>query len=574
MGPSRGFASAADGDRQGEDGEHDERAARLPHGSTPRFGGGGASERERSRSVAGAGDPTASCPPCACLATAFAASAALRRVTHARARPRPARRATASARVGRRGPPARPRAPRPGRRRTRCGMLAGQRRPTPRAPAAGQRPRARRARAVQAEDRALRARVEVREHRLGAARRQQPARDRRDRQSHGRLAHDRPAPQPRDPVPAVAGQEGHDVDRDQPDDPLGGPLRQRQPDAAPVVHDEAEALEAGELAEALEPVGVAADRVREVAALGRPAESRQVGRDPAAALEERRPQLAVVRHAVQPQHRRVPGPPPRDRQPVELVFAHLDHGRIVPRVPPLPRRDWTPPTRRRVRALRDRLRLVYGRPVAAPHRRPLDELILTVLSQSTNDRNRDVAFLRLRARFPSWEAVREAPLDEVEAAIRPGGISKVKSERIQAILRELLRPALARPPGGRDRRQPRGRSSKRCPASAARRPPACCCSASACATCRSTRTSRASARGSGCSAPARRSPSSTTTCWPSPRAARSSSSTSTCCATGAGPATRSGRRAPSARCAGCARRRLSTFAPGGARRNPSPPTSS
>ncbi len=107
------------------------------------------------------------------------------------------------------------------------------------------------------------------------------------------------------------------------------------------------------------------------------------------------------------------------------------------RVPPVPRRDWTPPSRRRVRALRDRLRLVYGRPSAPPHRRPLDELILTVLSQSTNDRNRDVAYLRLRDRFPSWEAVRDAPLDEVEEAIRPGGISKVKSARIQAILRAL-----------------------------------------------------------------------------------------------------------------------------------------
>jgi endonuclease-3 len=109
----------------------------------------------------------------------------------------------------------------------------------------------------------------------------------------------------------------------------------------------------------------------------------------------------------------------------------------VARVPPVPRRDWTPPSRRRVRALRDRLRLVYGRPSAPPHRRPLDELILTVLSQSTNDRNRDVAYLRLRDRFPSWEAVRDAPLDEVEEAIRPGGISKVKSARIQAILRAL-----------------------------------------------------------------------------------------------------------------------------------------
>ncbi len=112
----------------------------------------------------------------------------------------------------------------------------------------------------------------------------------------------------------------------------------------------------------------------------------------------------------------------------------------MPRVPSVPRRDWSPPSRRRVLALRYRLRLVYGKPFAPPHRRPLDELILTVLSQSTNDRNRDVAFLRLRDRFPSWEAVRDAPLEEVEEAIRPGGISKVKSARIQAILRALDDP--------------------------------------------------------------------------------------------------------------------------------------
>jgi endonuclease-3 len=73
----------------------------------------------------------------------------------------------------------------------------------------------------------------------------------------------------------------------------------------------------------------------------------------------------------------------------------------------------------------------------APHGDPVGELVLTVLSQSTNDRNRDVAFLRLRERLPSWEAVRDAPLEEVEEAIRPGGISKVKSVRIQAILRAI-----------------------------------------------------------------------------------------------------------------------------------------
>jgi endonuclease III len=87
--------------------------------------------------------------------------------------------------------------------------------------------------------------------------------------------------------------------------------------------------------------------------------------------------------------------------------------------------------------VRERLREVYGIPLMHPHGDPIAELILTVLSQSTNDRNRDVAYLRLRERWDSWEQVRDAPLAEVEEAIRPGGISKVKSARIQAILRAI-----------------------------------------------------------------------------------------------------------------------------------------
>jgi endonuclease-3 len=100
----------------------------------------------------------------------------------------------------------------------------------------------------------------------------------------------------------------------------------------------------------------------------------------------------------------------------------------------VPRADWRAPVRPRVGRLRERLRDVYGVPCAPPHEDPLAELVLTVLSQSTNDRNRDVAFLRLRDRFDTWDAVRDAPVDEVEEAIRPGGISKVKSQRIHDIL--------------------------------------------------------------------------------------------------------------------------------------------
>ena len=57
-----------------------------------------------------------------------------------------------------------------------------------------------------------------------------------------------------------------------------------------------------------------------------------------------------------------------------------------------------------------------------------------MLSQSTNDRNRDIAYLRLRDRWATWEQVRDAPVDAIEEAIRPGGISKVKSARIKDIL--------------------------------------------------------------------------------------------------------------------------------------------
>jgi endonuclease-3 len=112
---------------------------------------------------------------------------------------------------------------------------------------------------------------------------------------------------------------------------------------------------------------------------------------------------------------------------------------------------WRRPAARRVRAIRDRLRLVYGIPRAGPHGHPIAELILTVLSQSTNDRKRDVAYLALRERFEDWEAIRDAPVDQIEEAIRPGGISKVKSARIKAILgaiTEQSRPAdAAEPPG-------------------------------------------------------------------------------------------------------------------------------
>lgn len=97
------------------------------------------------------------------------------------------------------------------------------------------------------------------------------------------------------------------------------------------------------------------------------------------------------------------------------------------------------PADRRSRALavHQRLAGLYG---ARPPRSALDavaELVSTILSQNTNDRNRDRAYEQLRARFPSWEAVRDAPVEEVAAAIRTAGLAQIKAPRIQAALRRI-----------------------------------------------------------------------------------------------------------------------------------------
>jgi len=66
---------------------------------------------------------------------------------------------------------------------------------------------------------------------------------------------------------------------------------------------------------------------------------------------------------------------------------------------------------------------------------PLSNLVLTVLSQSTNDKNRDTAYNRLIDRFPSWEDVMNGEVKEIANAIRPGGLANQKSERIKNILK-------------------------------------------------------------------------------------------------------------------------------------------
>jgi endonuclease-3 len=85
----------------------------------------------------------------------------------------------------------------------------------------------------------------------------------------------------------------------------------------------------------------------------------------------------------------------------------------------------------------NRLRKRYGELVPPRRSDPLDELILTVLSQHTSDVNADRAFEALRAAFPSWEDVARAPTGTVADAIRSGGLADTKAPRIQAILREV-----------------------------------------------------------------------------------------------------------------------------------------
>src|SRR6185436_742180 len=79
----------------------------------------------------------------------------------------------------------------------------------------------------------------------------------------------------------------------------------------------------------------------------------------------------------------------------------------------------------------------YGYPKWRQHLPPVDELVSTILSQSTSDTNRDVGFNALKAIFPTWEEVRDAPVGAVIDAIRPAGLANQKGPRIQAALRYL-----------------------------------------------------------------------------------------------------------------------------------------
>ncbi len=105
--------------------------------------------------------------------------------------------------------------------------------------------------------------------------------------------------------------------------------------------------------------------------------------------------------------------------------------------PASPAIEYPPGRLEQAAAVHARLKEFYGVPDWDHPSPPLDELINTILSQNTNDRNRDLAYGRLRAVLPTWEAVRDAPAEQVMEAIRPAGLANQKGPRIQAVLRAI-----------------------------------------------------------------------------------------------------------------------------------------
>jgi endonuclease III len=92
---------------------------------------------------------------------------------------------------------------------------------------------------------------------------------------------------------------------------------------------------------------------------------------------------------------------------------------------------------KRAAAVHQRLLEYFGKPEWRTPLPALDELVSTILSQNTNDSNRDRAFYSLISKFPNWEAVRDAPEKEVIDAIRVAGLGNQKGPRIQAALRDI-----------------------------------------------------------------------------------------------------------------------------------------
>jgi endonuclease-3 len=83
------------------------------------------------------------------------------------------------------------------------------------------------------------------------------------------------------------------------------------------------------------------------------------------------------------------------------------------------------------------LSAAYGRPRWKCWGKALDVLVETILSQNTNNANSSAGYRQLRRRFRTWADVADAPVGEVEKCIRVSGLSRIKTPRIQKLLRQI-----------------------------------------------------------------------------------------------------------------------------------------
>lgn len=98
--------------------------------------------------------------------------------------------------------------------------------------------------------------------------------------------------------------------------------------------------------------------------------------------------------------------------------------------------DFEPPKTATIRRAHELLKEHYGSRKVSK-RDPLDGLVLIILSQATNDINCDRAFTSLKTKFPTWDEVRQAPVNDIADAIRSGGLANQKAARIKKLLQEM-----------------------------------------------------------------------------------------------------------------------------------------
>jgi len=97
-----------------------------------------------------------------------------------------------------------------------------------------------------------------------------------------------------------------------------------------------------------------------------------------------------------------------------------------------------PDIQQKLLIVQERLCQVYGCPIDYFHNLdPLSELVSALLSHRTKNKDSGNAFKQLRQQLPSWEAVRDAETEAVEAAIAPCTWPEQKAPRLQQVLRQI-----------------------------------------------------------------------------------------------------------------------------------------